>query len=444
LKKVIKNLKDGFANVLKGLGTSKDPRMNDIYLPGQPITQQMANDLYTYNWIAAKGIDIPVEDALKKWREFNVEDSEKKDKIEKIYEKFQIKKKVETNFKWSRLFGGSVIVIIIDGEDPEEPLDIDSIKPESLRNFVVLDRYNIFPETINLNILSENYGEPEYYSVVRDNGSRIHHSRVIKTNGSNPTIFELEKNYYWGNSIFDQKWEPVKDCQLVSNSISTLLYEACIDVYKIEGLYEMIAEGEDDLVLKRLKILNEMKSLVNGIVLDTKDSYEKKSTSFTNLADIYNAFKQNVAGSFNIPVTRFWGTSPGGLNATGESDMLNYFDYLLALQTNNIKPVLDRIDAIIFKSELNEKPLPYKFLPLKQLSEEEQANVEAQIKERDLGYFNAGLIEKTDVLSSLAQTGTYSTIDTSRIEEEKEALELEFEEYEEEENENNNTTNKNN
>jgi len=423
--KKIKHTVDGFVNILKGLGGNKDPRTWNRFAPKNRITQIDANNLYSHNWLAQKVVDCPVDDATRKWREFLIEDDVKKKEVEDVMKAFDVKGKVNLAAKWSRVFGGSVIIIVIDGDDQEEPLDLEKIKPNSLSNLIVLDRYSIFPDAIDMSILSKNFGKPEYYTVVEE-GQRIHHSRVITFLGKTPTIYEWRMENYWGLSIFSTMWEPIEDSQVTSQAISDLVYDANVDVYGIKGLNAMVAEGQDDLVIKRLKIAHEMKSIINGIAIDSEDTYDKKSNVFASLPDIDDRGLQKVAGASKIPVTKLLGISPAGQNATGESDRRNYYDDVSSYQENELRPRIDIIDTAVIASELGwTDDTEYVFLPLHQLTETEQAAVDYQNAQRDQIYIDAEVIEEMDAMAQLAQKGTYVSIDANRVEEEKKAEELE-------------------
>ena len=424
--KLIHFVKDGFKNIMKGLGTSKDPREQVQYQQGLRITQVTANNLYVYNWLAAKVVDIPIDDATRKWRNLLIPDADKKKEIEDALKKFDVKGRVNLAAKWARVFGGSVILAIIDGDDQEEPLDVEKIRPGTLKNFIVLDRYNIYPDGIDRDILSDNFGKPEYYTVSRS-GQKIHHTRLVKFEGETSTIMELEQQNYWGTSIFTNLYEPISDSQITSQSINNLVYESNVDVYRVSGLNALVAEGRDDLVVKRLKLAHEMKSIINGIALDKEDEYDKKTNVFTNLPDIDDRAMQKVSGASNIPMTKLVGISPSGMNATGESDMLNYYDDVQSIQENDLRPRIDWMDSIIVASSaLSDEPFEYEFKPLKQLTEVEKADTDLKNAQRDQVYLDQDIIQPSDVLAELAEIGTYVSIDENRVEEEKSEEELEI------------------
>lgn len=417
---------DGFYNVMKGLGGESDPSEITYFQKGIEITQGLANNLYTYNWLARKVVDIPVDDATRKWRTLLIADTKKKEEIENSLEQYKIKEKINTAMKWARAFGGAAILVIIDGEDLLEELNIERIRKDSLVNFIVLDRYNLYPTVHNRNVLSPNFGEADFYTVSRG-GQNIHNSRVIKFNGVIPTIREYEQNNYWGNSIFSYLWEPIRDSQTTSKAISSLIYESNVDVYLINELNRLLAEGQDELVMKRLKIAHQMKGIINGIALDGEDKYDKKSNNFANLDTIDDRYVQKVSGASNIPVTRLIGISPAGMNATGESDMYNYYDYIQSIQENEMRPKIDWMDQIVMASVYGStEKVEYEFRPLRQLTEQEKTDIETKRAQRDQIYLNYDIIQAVDVLAQLSEDGTYTTVDANRVAVEKEREEIDF------------------
>lgn len=408
---------DGFENVLKGIGGDKDPRQYNDFVVGRYITQRLANDLYTYNWLAAAVIDAPIDDATSKWRALLIPNADEKLEVETAMDRFGVKNKIAQALKWERTFGGAAIILVIDGEDPRLPLNIDNIRPGSLKNLIVLDRYNLYNDVVNRDILSENFGKPEWFTVVR-NGQLIHYTRIIKFDGIVSSIWEFERQNFWGNSILTRLWEVISDSQITSANINRLVFESNVDVYKIAGLNALLAEGTkegDQLAIKRLKIAHSMKSDIQGIALDGEDDYEKKQNVFTELPHIDDRNMQKVAGAARIPVTRLLGISPGGMNATGESDMRNYYDSITVLQENKIDPVLIILDHVISQSE-GINSFDYKWKPLEVPSEADQADIDTKNASRDEIYLNNQIIMPSDVAAELLENGTYSGITPERVE----------------------------
>lgn len=414
---------DNFYNVLKGLGGEKDPRTKRVYQKGKFIDDKTAEDLYTYNWLAAKVVDLPIDDVFREGRDFLISDQNQKIEIESIFKDLEIYSKLSLAMKWAYVFGGAGVLMVIEG-DQKEPLDIESIKKGSLQNLIVLDKQYLNALNVDFDLTSINFGNPLYYQLV-ENGELIHYTRILKFNGKIPTIRQARETNYWGLSIYSKLFDVIADCQEVSNSIATLIYESNVDVYRIEGLNQLAATNPD-VVTKRLEIVQKMKSIVNGVVLDSKDEYTKKTNTFTTLPEIADRFIQYVAGAAEIPVTRLLGISPAGMNATGESDLKNYFDKISALQENELRPKLAILDKVVLKNAGYNNEFEFIFNPLFQLTELEQADVDLKRAQRDQLYLDRDILTPLDVLVQLANEGTYASINGVRVEEEKFAQEIDW------------------
>jgi len=403
---------DGFTNINKSLGTQKDPRTNTFYLRNPRITQIEANNIYTTNWLASNIIDIPADESIKNWRELNIENPKKLEEFEQFEKKLDVKGSFAQARKWANIFGGAVIIIIVnDGKELSEKLDIKTLQKDSLKRLIILDRWRIVANNVNADLLSDDFGEPETYTH-NESGQEIHHTRILKFNGDSTTLTELEQNNYWGLSQFDRLMSPIQDSMTSSDLISGLLYESNVDIYKIKGLNEAVANGEDEIVVKRIKLANELKSTINAVALDSEDNFEKKFATFTGLAEIDDKYLQKVAGASKIPVTKLLGTSPKGLNATGEGDLLNYYDDVSAMQERVYSPKLNYLDTIMSKSLWGtEEIITFEFKPLFQLSEKEQADLELTRANRDNIYLSNGVIDDDIVLNELNSNKTYGNLD---------------------------------
>jgi hypothetical protein len=86
---------------------------------------------------------------------------------------------------------------------------------------------------------------------------------------------------------------------------------------------------------------------------------------------------QIVSGAADIPATRLLGQSPAGMNATGESDLRNYYDRLSAMQELEMTPATALLDECLIRSALGSRDpdIHYKWAPLWGMSEKEKAEV---------------------------------------------------------------------
>ena len=89
------------------------------------------------------------------------------------------------------------------------------------------------------------------------------------------------------------------------------------------------------------------KSVLNAVILDRDEMYDKQYTTLAGLPEVIDRFMLQLSGATGIPVTRLYGRSPAGLNATGESDLRNYYDLIEAAQRNRLMPPLRKLINII-------------------------------------------------------------------------------------------------
>lgn len=82
------------------------------------------------------------------------------------------------------------------------------------------------------------------------------------------------------------------------------------------------------------------------------------------------------------------------MNATGDSDIRNYYDRIKAQQEDELRPVLRVLYAVLFRASVGECPhdLEIQFNSLWQMSQTEQASIEKLRAERDQIYLTHGVI----------------------------------------------------
>ena len=120
----------------------------------------------------------------------------------------------------------------------------------------------------------------------------------------------------------------------------------------------------------------EMKSLLNALILDSEDNYDKKPANFAGLDKIGMMHLKLVAAGFGMPITKFLGHAPQGLNATGEGDERNYYDMISSLQENTLRPALEKLYSVIKPSAgLAYDKGELSFNPLRQMSEKDLADI---------------------------------------------------------------------
>ena len=426
-EKVLGMTKDGLENLLANLGTETDKRAHSTFVNNKRLSQDGAQDelnaMYRTDWVSGKIVDIIPDDMTREWRSFNHDDltSEMREKLEAEEERLNLKAAFNEAHKWARLYGTAFIIIAVDdGKDPREELDIDSIKPGSLRHIAVVDRHRVQRgDQVQHNPLKENYGYPTEYRF-NETSVVVHHSRVIRFDGIKLPFDEFRRNGYWADSVLDRIYDAVTNFNTCTNSAASMVYEAVVDVVKIRGLMGYLESEEGEKLLrKRFSLASALKSFNNMLLLDSEEDFQNKTNTFSGLPDLIRTFNQILSGASDIPATRLFGDSPKGLNSTGEGEQKNYYDKIRADQVNIYGPKLSKFDKIMAKNIgiEDETILTYEFNSLFQLTEQQESEMSNRDAARDQVYLDQGVIKPSMVAKQLKDKGTYQNITDKYIEE---------------------------
>jgi phage-related protein (TIGR01555 family) len=227
---------------------------------------------------------------------------------------------------------------------------------------------------------------PEYYSIrfttpkgTQEN-SRVHYSRIIELHGEmvpvGATSTIQNEQRYWGVSVLQNVLDKLSILGSSIGNIGHLLHEISVGKQKLGDLEDILSQDDgDQLILKRMQVMDLCRSVFHSMYLGPNDDFIRENIQFTGIPDILHILFMLVSSCTGYPITRLFGVSPGGMNATGESDMRNYYDAVRSDQKAEAEPVLLRIIRII--SEWKNLPEPYiKWRPLQSSSPKEQAEID--------------------------------------------------------------------
>ena len=129
-------------------------------------------------------------------------------------------------------------------------------------------------------------------------------------------------------------------------------------------------------------------------LLSAGDSLESHPFSFAGLSDVYEAFMLDMAGASGIPATRLFGRSPQGMNATGESDLKNYYELIGQMQERHLRPALEKLLPVLAMSSWGFIPekMEISFPSLMTASPREEAEIREQNARTVIQAVQAGLL----------------------------------------------------
>jgi phage-related protein (TIGR01555 family) len=108
---------------------------------------------------------------------------------------------------------------------------------------------------------------------------------------------------------------------------------------------------------------------------------------------------QAVSGAADIPLTRFLGESPGGLNNNGDSDLKNYYDAVNSVQSLEITPALANLDECLIRSALGNRPEEIYFIwsSLWQMSDDKKSQISKETAETIKILVESALFNEADL-----------------------------------------------
>ncbi|KQX18405.1 MULTISPECIES: phage portal protein [unclassified Sphingomonas] len=402
-------LRDGLGNVLTGRGTSIDRTVRNFWYRRFQDVQQVSF-AYLGSWLHRKIVDIPAEDMTRAGRDWDATDDEIA-KIEAEEKRLGYWEKLFEALLLGRLGGGAILIGL--GDNPANPLPV-TIRPGQIRYLTVLSRWELNLGEEDRDPESDTFKQPKFYRLPGTSRQvDIHPSRVVCFRGLPIPAFPgmTWEDRFWGMSVVEAVDEAVQQATTACAGFAALIDEAKIDVFRLAGMAEQLLQpGGEDRLLQRVEMTNTGKSVHRAVVLDKEDEWEQRQLALTGVRDVIVTYDARVAGAADIPATRLFGKSPDGMNATGDSDLTNYFQSVGSKQEKQLRPMMERIDAVMLPSAGLKADLTWSFSPLMVLSEKDQAEVENKEADTVTKYANAGLVPE----SALAKAVQNRMIESQR------------------------------
>jgi phage-related protein (TIGR01555 family) len=177
-----------------------------------------------------------------------------------------------------------------------------------------------------------------------------------------------------------------------------------IGKFKIKDLAQLLAttEGKES-IQRRVELMDLTRSVFRSQYFDTEEDFSRDDVNFSGVSEILYIIFMLISADTGYPITRLFGVSPGGMNATGESDMRNYYDAVRSEQIAVLLPILLRLVRIISQWLNIEEPY-IEFIPLQSMNEKERADLDKQKADTEQieantykSYIDAGVLEPHEV-----------------------------------------------
>lgn len=430
----IQRFADGVSNALLRVGqNTPNTFQRTRYVPEfKTMERNQLEWAYQGSWICGLAVDVVAEDMTREGVDIKADDPSVIDKINTKMDDLGVWSAICDAIKWSRLYGGSIAVMLIDGDDMSKPLG--KIRPGSFKGLCVLDRWQLSLED-TVQTLGADFGKPEYYTVITGSSEisipsqRVHYSRVIRFEGRR-LPYNLRRAYCgWGASLLETVFDRISMFDMATEGAAQLLSKAYLRYYKVEGLRDILT---NDLAakgfLKQMDYIRMFQGIEGMTIGDSSDDFQTMQYTFTGIPEVMLQIGQQISGAIGVPLVRLFGQSPAGFNSTGESDLRTYYDNIKHDQDSDLRPGMKRLLNVMYESEMGTPPgddFSFEFKSLWQMTNEQKATAATGMAGAIIQALQADAITPSVAMKELRKLsdviGLFSSITDEDIDEAEEA-----------------------
>lgn len=403
----IKSIKDAYSNSVLGIGGDDHLEQFDNYsFDNNTLNWYLWLALYNESWVFRRAIDKPSQDMIRPGISINGTQD-----YSKVYKTLDnLKPDLIDALKWSKLFGGSILVLLIQGIELDEMQNpiydyYGKITEKSVIKAYVTDRWFGCSPSYNdivSNLSNVDFGKPKYYDVMFADGTqyKIHHSWVLRFENRNaPNLVKTGMLQGWGYAEGQHIINELRRDDKLKSSIQSLVDKALIEVIKMPGMTGVFMgseNGSDEQLEKRLNMVNWSRNNNSLTFLDKDDEYQEHGfTGLAGLSDILDMNMKQIAAAVEMPNVLFGDLSNGFTSDDGaleryDSKILNDCDTFLRKPMYKLLRILfkiyglDRKDiSFVFNSTIVDKKNEKRLEDINNLLDTCQKMVDAKIMTTD-------------------------------------------------------------
>lgn len=322
------------------------------------------------------------------------------DAINEEFERLELRKVMHEACALTGYYGGCLLYLDTgaSGDYLKNPLNLDPLFSLEARDKGFLkairpiDPINVFPGTYNAtNPLAADYYRPSTWWVL---GKQVHATRLLRIVANEaPLIYKPSYNFL-GIPQAQILWDYVLHFQQNRDAANRLLNKFSMLVFKTAMGDILQGYGGLDQLDSRMQILARNQSNDGVFAIDSEaEDVVKVETPLSGVTDIVKQSLEQLAAMNRTPAVKLLGISPSGFNATGESDLRNYYDHVLSQQEKMmrqaIKDVLDIVQISLFGEV--DGAIDFTFRPLSEddknataVTQQVKANTLCALLDRDI------------------------------------------------------------
>lgn len=358
----------------------------------------------------------------REWIEFKSksEDHDKQTKIDQLVKRLKdlkLRKVVKSAIENDGFQGRGQIYVDTGDEDDREELKTsigsgdevsrakfgrDGDGKKKIKRLSAIEPMWCYPSQYNADDpLKVGWYSPETWWVM---GKEVHRTRLL-TFVSSPVPDMLKPAYSFGGLSRTQQNKPYVDFWLRNRtSGSDLLNNFSIPVLATDMNVSMMDEGNE--LFQRVQTFNVLRDNQNTMVIN-KDSEEFSvaAAPLGGVKDLVGQSAEHMTIPSRIPIVKFFGDQPSGLNSTSEGVIRMFYDEVHAEQENILRePIQTIVDLVQIEmwGEVDDD-IGFEFLPLWQLDEAGKSAIQKTKADQRAVDIEAGLVSPEEARLVLAR-----------------------------------------
>jgi len=368
----------------------------------------------TREWIRFKGaaaIDGDGEDEQDKIRIAELEDAIKKHNLKDLFKLAAAQ---------DCFFGRAQISVNLKGADNKLPMVLSpkTIKMGTLEGFTCIEAMWTTPSAYNASDpTAVDFYKPREWFVL---GKQVHASR-IQTIITRPLPDMLKPAYNFSGISLSQLAEPyVNNWLRTRQSISDLINNFSITALKTNMANVLQGQCDGADMFARADLFTLTRSNKGVMLLDKEtEELDQVNTPLSGLHELQSQSQEFMCTVSHIPSIILTGVEPGGLNASSDSAIRVFYDWISGLQNAHYRHPLEICIKVIMLDLWGEidETITFEFVPLWQASPKEEAEIRNANATAAATYIDRGVLSPEEVRENLAADpmSGYSGIDVSAV-----------------------------
>ena len=351
------------------------------------------------------------EEATREWIEFRSKgEDDKKDRIDELeaeFERLRVREVFRHMSELDSMFGIGQLYIDTGlrwmSPDLETPLLVtpETIKKGSVRCLTPIEPIWTSPNQYNSeNALSEDFYRPKRWWVM---GSTVNSSRLLRF-VSREVSQLLKPTYNFGGVPLIQLAKPYVDNWVRTRQSVSDLINGCSIVNLKTGLETIYMNSSIEGLVERIEQFQMLRDN-RGVFLTDKENEELQilSANLSGLGELQNQALEQICVVAQMPLVKFAGIQPAGLNASSDGEIRVWYDRVAAYQESFFGPHLKRVMHIAMLNIWGEidEDIEFRFVPLWQLDEAAHAAIQKTKADTFAVYCELGAASNDEVREAL-------------------------------------------